>query len=161
MAFDGIWKIRNNICFNGASFSLDKAIGLIRNYIHFWKDNIHEDNNQKHGPVLHTPQVQLGHDDLMAIVTFDAAVTHTGSVIIVVLRDGRSNFLGAYVAGVSTTDPFVAEFTACLEAVKIDTGKDFTKIVILGDCSVILDALNDVGTPPPHQAFDRPNSRVM
>ncbi|GAB4849877.1 hypothetical protein Ancab_004676, partial [Ancistrocladus abbreviatus] len=138
VAFNVIWMLRNRVCFKGDKFCIEQAIGMIQNLTDLWNDNLNEAKS------LHN----MDHEALTTIVTFDAAVTGIGSYIDAVLRDGWKNLIGAYMVGISTTVQFVAESTACLEAVKLALGIEFSRIVIMGDSKVILDALTKVDNPP-------------
>ncbi|GAB4827060.1 hypothetical protein Ancab_033942 [Ancistrocladus abbreviatus] len=92
--------------------------------------------------------LKIGTIGLDAIITCDALVDDNGSCIAVIIRDGPQHFIQATIKSCGIVLPVEAKAIACLEVVKRAVFNGWHRVVIFGDCKVVMDSINSDEAAP-------------
>ncbi|GAB4827530.1 hypothetical protein Ancab_034414 [Ancistrocladus abbreviatus] len=138
---DCVWAQRNDNIFNGTRFNFTSLYKQLErkwyDWFSGWKEELSATRKvSARSSTMHT----MTKDSI--IVSFDATMKSTGSLLTCVMQNARNHFILARVKAMASRDPCIAKAQACLEAMWWALSRKADKLFLVSDCKLILDCLS-------------------
>ncbi|GAB4831673.1 hypothetical protein Ancab_005685 [Ancistrocladus abbreviatus] len=144
---DHIWQTRNKILLQASTYNFEKLIWQIQGTVELWRE-ASEYKGTEYSLIQTQEQITPINLQGRAIFSFDVGISNAGSYQAFIKRNDNRDLIGAMVQFNTELDPLATEAMAYLEVIKEVREYNYQKVSIVGDCKLVIDAINKVTIPP-------------